>query len=74
MTTSGLQISPHFERRVSRMTTAEMRRYAEDWDTRIREGKIPEERLQAAKQQLVYLEHSIKKRIADEPHPRTLKR
>ncbi len=73
-TTSGLQVSPHFVRRVSRMTTAEMRKCVEDWDRRIREGGIPDERLQAAKQQLMYLSHSIEKRIGDEPHPRTLRR
>jgi len=74
MTTSGLQVSAHFERRVSRMTTTEMRRCVEDWDRRIREGDIPQERLQAAKQQLAYLSYSIEKRIGDEPHPRTLRR
>ena len=74
MTTSGLQVSPHFERRVSRMTTAEMRKYAEEWARRISEGGIPDERLSAAKQQLMYLSYSIEKRIGDEPHPRTLRR
>jgi len=74
MTTSGLQVSSHFERRVSHMTTAEMRRCAEDWGRRIREGGVPDERLQIAKQQLAYLSYSIEKRIGDEPHPRTLRR
>lgn len=74
MTTSGLQISPHFERRVSRMTTVEMRKCAEEWERRIREGGVPDERLSAAKQQLAYLRDFIKKRIGDEPHPRTLRR
>ena len=71
---SGLQVSPHFERRVSRMTTAEMRRCVEEWGRRIKDGEVPDERISAAKQQLMYLRDFIEKRIEDEPHPRTLRR
>jgi len=70
---NGLEVSRDFERRVLRMTTAEMRRCAEEWARKIESGAIPDERRQTAKQQLMYLRDKIEERRKNEPHPRTLR-
>lgn len=56
------------------MTTAEMRRCADDWKRKIESGRIPEGRRQAAKHQLAYLAEQIEQRRKEEPRlPRTLR-
>jgi len=69
----GLQVSRDFERRVLRMTTAEMRRCADDWSRKIESGAVPEERKHIAQQQLLYLRDQIEERRKNEPHPRSLR-
>jgi hypothetical protein len=74
MSQDGLEVSLEFRRRVSRMTTAEMRRCADDWRRKIESGRIPEGRRRAAKHQLACLTEQIEQRRKEEPRlPRNLR-
>jgi hypothetical protein len=67
-------VSLDFKRRVSRMTTAEMRTSETQWLSRIESGGVPAERLQGAKMQLMYLRDQIEKRRKVGSLGRTLRR